>query len=50
LKRALKEIQVLVAAKIAKKIKEKNTLNSAQILSLTGAPKEQLNRIINSIT
>lgn len=50
LRKALKQIEILVAAKIAKKIKEKNTLNSAQILSLTGAPKEQLNAITNSIT
>jgi hypothetical protein len=44
---ALKYIQTLVAAKIAKKIKEKYVLNSAQILNLTGIPKNQLQNITN---
>jgi hypothetical protein len=44
---ALKYIQTLVAAKIAKKIKEKYILNSAQILNLTGVPKNQLQNINN---
>jgi hypothetical protein len=44
---ALKYIQTLVAAKIAKKLKEKYTLNSAQILSLTGVAKSQLQNLTN---
>jgi hypothetical protein len=46
---ALKYIQNLVAAKIAKKIKEKYVLNSAQILNLTGVPKNQLQNLTNNL-
>lgn len=46
---ALKYIQALVAKKIAKKIKEKYTLNSAQILSLTGVPKNVVQNLTNNL-
>jgi hypothetical protein len=46
---ALKHIESLVAAKIAKKIAEKNTLNLSQILSLTGAPKAQLRALTDRL-
>jgi hypothetical protein len=46
---ALKHIQQLVARKIAKKVREKYTLNSGQILSLTGVPKNQLQNLTNNL-
>jgi hypothetical protein len=46
---SLKHIERLVAAKIAKKVIEKNTLNLSQILSLTGAPKARLKSITDNL-
>lgn len=46
---SLKYIERLVAAKIAKKVIEKNTLNLSQILSLTGAPKARLKSLTDNL-